>query len=118
MLYTRLSHTNVLLTSHGFQLTAMILFLPPDSSIIEIFPYKYFKPSYFTLSAQFGLFHYWFQVQPTTAKDKGILQYVRLSTCMQDQRCRSYARNQNIYLEEEDRQQIIHLLLRIQYGLV
>ena len=36
--------TDFFLTTHGFQSTAIIL-LPQGATIVEIFPYKYFKPS-------------------------------------------------------------------------
>jgi hypothetical protein len=59
-IYHELHNTDVYVTTHGFQSTA-VMFMPVGSVIIEIFPFRYWKPSYIPLAAQFGvriLFYY------------------------------------------------------------
>ncbi len=104
-----------------------MMFLPPSSTVLEIFPYQYFKPSYFQYATALSINHYWFQVQPPPSTEgtrrrkkawaEWLLTKVTLQHCMEDQRCRSYARKQDITLSEADIDQILALLLRSHYDL-
>lgn len=83
------------------------MFLPPKSLIIEIFPYKYFKQSYFPLAQAYGHSHLWFQSKYVTSR---LLSYVSLEVCMKDQTCRSYARNQDVRLSWTEVNAIVNTL--------
>lgn len=76
-----------------------MIFLRPGALVIEIFPYKYFKPSYFPLYTALDLKHVWFQ---STKVSSRYLQGVSLEACMKNKACRSYARHQDIYLEVKE----------------
>jgi hypothetical protein len=83
------------------------MFLPPGAMVIEIFPYKYFKPSYFPLAERFQINHYWFQ---SKYKSSWILDYIGLETCMKDSFCRSFSRNQDVELSFDEINAIIHIV--------
>lgn len=92
--------------------------MPPKSLLIEIFPYKYFKSSYFHLARSFGIEHRWFQAAtPTSQLMSGALLgmekegVISLEACMKDQVCRSYARSLDIELTEKDLNAIANVIL-------
>jgi hypothetical protein len=71
----------------------------PQSSVFEVFPYKYFKPSYFPLVDVIGLRHQWFQSMRATSS---YLSQISTEACMADQACRSFARTHDIILSEDN----------------
>lgn len=120
-LYQTFQRVDVLVTTHGFQLTGTfylskllsfqivilslflliiaVIFLRPDTLVVEIFPYKYFKPSYFPLYSALDLKHLWFQSARVSSR---YLQGMSLEACMKNKACRSFARHQDIYLESKE----------------
>lgn len=100
MLYSALESSDIFLTTHGFQATAL-MFMRPDAVLIEIFPYKYWKNSYVDLSAQFGLHHRWTQNRVPTSLSRQILRLIPQNTCMASNRCRSMARGDSIAMPQD-----------------
>ena len=99
-LVTALRDTDAFLTTHGFQSTA-VMFMPRGSVIIEIFPYKYFKPSYVPLASVFGVHHHWTQNTAPTSASRFWLRLVSQAVCMGINRCRSLARGDNVAMPLE-----------------
>ncbi|CAN0390427.1 unnamed protein product, partial [Discosporangium mesarthrocarpum] len=64
-LYTQLMEADVLLTPHGFQ-SMLLLFLPRGATILEVFPYKYWKVGYSPLAVEWGVRHEYIMSQPVT----------------------------------------------------
>ena len=91
------------------------MFLPEGAAVIEIFPYKYYKETYFTLSKHFNLTHMYIQSQTVSHQ---LLTYVSLENCMSDLSCRSFARIQNIELTFDEINAIISGLLAKEIQLI
>ena len=94
-LYRELHKTDVFLTTHGFQSTALV-FLREGSVIIEVYPYKYWKPSYLPLAAQFGVHHRWTQNHNPTSPSRLSLRLISQEWCMSINKCRSHARGDSV----------------------
>lgn len=89
---------------------AALFLLPPQTTVIEVFPYRYFKPSYFPLYPKLGIQHYYFQSQYRTPEAAGYLDQIPQLRCLQDKPCRSYARNQDIWLSPEEINLMRHMI--------
>lgn len=110
-LFHLMQSADVLVTTHGFQMMSM-LFLRPHAHVLEHFPHKYFKPTYQPLARALGLRHQWVygsadSVYPSdnmwsAMHAQWVLPRVGLRECMQDMRCRSLARQQDVLLREQD----------------
>lgn len=81
LLYHVMSSARMLITTHGFQSMSKynntidssemfvylnvfyvgLLFMPRGAYLFELFPFRYFKPTYLILSRQYGLIHEWIQ---------------------------------------------------------
>lgn len=107
-LYQELHKTDVFLTTHGFQSTALV-FLPEGSVIIEIFPFRYWKPSYVPLAAQFGIHHRWAQNETPTSPSRWLLRVIPQDWCMDINKCRSHARGDSVAMPRDH----IDLVIRI-----
>lgn len=95
LLHHALRDADLFLSTHGFQATAL-MFMKPGATLLEVFPFRYWKDSYVALSAQFGIRHRWIQNQSPTSWSRRFLWLVPQSVCMQFNRCRSHARADNI----------------------
>ena len=100
LLHAVLRTTNVLLTTHGFQATASLL-LPPQAILFEIFPYKYFKPSYLNMVRQLGIHHRWVQNAQPTSNSRMVLRLISQNWCMNSNRCRTHARGDSVQVTDD-----------------
>lgn len=107
-LYHELHKTDVFLTTHGFQSTALV-FLPEGSVIIEIFPFRYWKASYIPLAAQFGVHHRWAQNEGPTSLSRWPLWFISQEWCMSLNKCRSHARGDSVAMPVDH----IDLVIRV-----
>ena len=95
LLHRALRDADLFLSTHGFQATAL-MFMKPGATLLEVFPFRYWKDSYVALCAQFGIRHRWIQNQSPTSWSRNFLWLMPQSVCMQFNRCRSHARADNI----------------------
>ena len=65
-----------------------LMFMQPGAVLLEVFPYKYFKPSYIPLAESFGLRHRWVQNDEPTSPSRQWLRFVPQSVCMRINKCR------------------------------
>lgn len=85
---------------------------------MEIFPYKYYKESYFPLSQQFNVQHRWTQNNRPTSWSRMILNLISQERCMESLRCRSYARADNVALNENQEAAILKTIEEIEVSLM
>ena len=112
-----LQNADIFLTTHGFQSTAVI-FMKPGSVLLEVFPYKYYKESYFAVAYQFAVHHLWTQnIQPTSLSAQ-VLRGVSQGTCMADVQCRSFARSMNVELPPFHMEYILNAMKQVQTGVL
>ncbi|CAM9997549.1 unnamed protein product, partial [Choristocarpus tenellus] len=64
-LYSELMDTDLLLTPHGFQ-SMLLLFLPIGATILEVFPYKYWKAGYAPLATEWWVRYEYIMSHPVT----------------------------------------------------
>ena len=101
----------IIIYSYSTVLFHIALFLlPPETKVIEIFPYKYFKPSYFPLYLTLDLHHRYFQSQYRNQHVVSYIGDIPQDTCFADKVCRSFARNQDIYLLPAEINLIRHMM--------
>ena len=117
LLYNSLRNAQVLLTTHGFQSTAL-LFLPKGAVLIEIFPYKYFKESYGALCDQLGIHHRFAQNRWPSSMSRLPLYLVPMSICMKIRRCRSYARGDSVAMPKDHISIVVGNLVLVEKGLL
>ena len=115
LLHLALHDADVFLTTHGFQALAL-LFLKPGAVLIEIFPYKYFKPSYLKLSGTYGVHHRWRQNASPTSLTHAALRLVPQATCMRHRRCRSHARGDSVVMTDDDVAFVINVTRDVEAG--
>lgn len=94
-----LREVDVLITPHGFQ-SMLVLFLPENSIIFEVFPYKYYKRGYGPLSGEIGVHHYGVMSPPLSWDRKWTLPLITTQTCMESKECRNYARTDNVHMNK------------------
>ena len=105
-LYALFADCDLLLSTHGFQNTAL-MFLRPGAALVEIFPFKYWKNSYVDLAAKFGVVHAWAQNQAPTSMSRFILHLVPQAWCMSSNRCRTLARGDDVLMPPDHLQLVI-----------
>ena len=106
-----LNDVDVLVTPHGFQ-SVLLIFLPRTSLLFEIYPFRYYKPAYAPMSIEFGVMHGKVMSRPTRWDTSLILRHLETSTCFKYKSCRSYARNQDVVLEEDKVDYLVKLISR------
>jgi hypothetical protein len=117
LLYLALGQADIFLTTHGFQSTAL-LFMKRGAVLIEVFPYKYFKPSYIRLSATYGIHHRWIQnSQPTSVSRQG-LRLISIEACMKRRKCRSHARGDSVQVTPLDLLFILNVTRDVESGVL
>ncbi|CAM9501840.1 unnamed protein product [Ectocarpus sp. 6 AP-2014] len=104
-LYSQLMDADMLLTPHGFQ-SMLLLFLPPGATILEVFPYKYWKEGYAPLAKEWGVRHEHIMSRPVSWEKQLALFFVPLERCMKSIHCRKWSRNADVRLEEHHLRQI------------
>jgi hypothetical protein len=72
--------------------------MKPRSTIIEIFPYKYFKPTYVNLAPTYGIHHRMIIIDHPTTWEHYALYLIQQETCYSLRRCRSIARKMDLLL--------------------
>jgi hypothetical protein len=76
--------------------------------LFECFPYKYWKEGYQHLAWEYGLHHRWIQQPHAISWDRKILlTLLPQSVCMKYGQCRSYARGDDVRINEEQLNEII-----------
>ena len=95
-----LNDVDVLVTPHGFQ-SILLIFLPRTSLLFEIYPFRYYKPAYAPMSIEFGVMHGKVMSPPTRWDTSLILRHLETSTCFKYKSCRSYARSQDVVLDQD-----------------
>lgn len=101
--------------------------MKPDSHVFEVFPHKYFKPTYFSLSKAMSVHHAWqygsadsVYQEPdllkslSTTSARWVLPLISLKQCMQNIKCRSLARQQDLKLRREDIDAIHKIIMQIE----
>ncbi|CAN0334042.1 unnamed protein product [Ectocarpus sp. 12 AP-2014] len=104
-LYSQLMDADMLLTPHGFQ-SMLLLFLPPGATILEVFPYKYWKEGYAPLAKEWGVRHEHIMSRPVSWEKRLALFFVPLERCMKSIHCRKWSRSADVRLEEHHLRQI------------
>jgi hypothetical protein len=74
----------------------LLLFLPRPSLLFEVYPYRYFKPAYAPLSAEYGILHGRVMSPPQSWWNAVLLKGIPTSTCMLTLTCREFARSDNV----------------------
>jgi hypothetical protein len=108
-LYRRLSTVDVLVTPHGFQ-SMMMLFMQPHSLLIEIFNFRYFRDGYRVLAEELGLSYFSLKNKRPTSLSRLVLLGVPEYVCMQFNRCRHFARTDDVSVSSVDRSQIVAVI--------
>ncbi|CAM9729084.1 unnamed protein product [Ascophyllum nodosum] len=98
-LYSQLMDADMLLTPHGFQ-SMLLLFLPPGATILEVFPYKYWKDGYAPLAQEWGVRHEYIMSRPVSWVKRLGLFFVPLDRCMKSISCRKWSRGADVLLEK------------------
>ncbi|CAM9698936.1 unnamed protein product [Scytosiphon promiscuus] len=104
-LYSQLMDADMLLTPHGFQ-SMLLLFLPPGATVLEVFPYKYWKEGYAPLAKEWGVRHEHIMSRPVSWEKRLALFFVPLERCMKSIHCRKWSRGADVRLEEHHLRQI------------
>jgi hypothetical protein len=115
LLRQALHDTDIFLTTHGFQCSALI-FMKPGSVLLEVFPFRYYKPSYLNLCAQFGIHHRFIQNRAPTSLNRQVLRLVSEETCMKYNKCRSHARGDFISMPEDHMDYVVDVARQVVNG--
>ena len=95
------------------------MFMKKGSVLFEVYPYKYYKRSYFPLTAQFDVHHVFVQnVDPTSLSAQMWLQNVPLEECMKTFQCRKFARKQDIDMTPSHMAELLHVVHQVESGRV
>lgn len=87
------------------------------AAIVEVFPYNYFRKTYFPLSTQFGVHHFWTQnPHPSAAAAGAVLRMVSQEDCMDNLFCRSYARSVDLSMPAAHVDLVLAVASDIQQG--
>jgi hypothetical protein len=71
--------------------------------VVEVFPFRYFKPTYQLLAKALGINSYFLENDAPTSVKNEILRLVPSTEyCMQYLSCRGYARGDNVVLRPSD----------------
>lgn len=92
--------------------------MKPGAAIFEVFPYKYFKPSYMKLAATYGLHHRWTQNTEPTSWNRVSLSLISQESCMKSRRCRSYARGDTVSMNQDHIMAVVEFAREIENGTI
>eukprot|EP01031_Cornospumella_fuschlensis_P035905 gene35905-43552_t len=100
--FHRFQTADVLLSTHGFQMTGL-LFLPPTTHIVEYFPFMYLRFTYALLARSLHLQYTYAQAQKEQVLSQvaARLASVSLEDCMDEIKCRSFAREQDALMSKD-----------------
>lgn len=84
--------------------------MKPGALLFEIFPYKYFKPSYIPLCQTFQVHHRFLTVDAPVSWNRQYLRVISTKDCMKDIHCRSHARGDFVSLTDAQIRQIVDTL--------
>ena len=96
-IYHDFNRADVVLTVHGYQAVGT-LFMRENSHIVEIFNFRYFKPTYILLAGEMRVSHNWFQDEVPTSMSRMILSLISQDMCMSSGWCRDFARKDDVIL--------------------
>ena len=84
----------------------------PGATVVEWFPYKYFKPTYQLLATPLGIHSYYRSNKVPSSYSSEILRLVpSAEACMKHLRCRGYARSDDVVITEADIEYIIKRII-------
>lgn len=109
------------------------MFMKPGAVLLEIFPYKYHRTSYYPLSQRFSLHYRSMQnTAPIHSGEGGItslvaslatgapsaqlLKMVSQGACMRDLKCRSYARSRDIMMPTSHMELVLQTMEDVERG--
>jgi hypothetical protein len=84
-----------------------LLFMRPNTLLMEIFNYKYRKNTYKTIAREMNVKYTSYQNKAPTSLSRQPLRYYTESECMNSGWCRHYARNDDIVLDRSTMESII-----------
>lgn len=131
LLHLALHDADLYVTAHGYQSLGTddttckkylpiscdrvgLLFMKKGSTILEIFPYKYFKPSYVDLAPTYGVHHRMIKIDHPTTWEHYALYFISRETCFKIRKCRSFARKMDLQLTEEHIQSVVNIAREIE----
>lgn len=89
-----------------------LLFLRAGTTVVEWFPYRYFKPTYQLLAHSLNINSYY---RTSKAPGSYAMELLRLvpseEACMKHLRCRGYARSDDVVLTDNDVDYIIKRIM-------
>lgn len=91
-----------------------LLFLKPEATLFEVFPFRYFKPTYRDICHQYGLNHQYIQNTAPTSLSRQVLRMVGEAQCMSNKKCRSFARGDDVHMTENHIQVVIDTMKSIE----
>ena len=95
------------------------MFMKKGSVLFEVYPYKYYKRSYFPLTNQFDVHHVFVQnVDPTSLSAQVWLHNVPLEECMKTFQCRKFARKQDIDMFPMHMAELLEVIHQVEAGRV
>ena len=89
--------------------------MKPNATLFEIFPFRYFKKTYFHLTHQYGIQHEWVQNEYPTLLSRQILRTLTQKQCMKNRSCRSFARGDDVSVNNRHIQQIVRAMMHIEH---
>lgn len=87
--------------------------MKPNATLFEVFPYKYFKDSYVRLCSSFGLQHAFVQNEQAADYSRMILNALSLRECMSSLKCRTFARNADVFMTKRDIAKLVDVMKQI-----
>lgn len=87
--------------------------------MIEVFPYNYYRETYFSLCNRFGIHHFWVQnEQADTSSTIGstLLPMISTKRCMDDLKCRSFARGMDVSMSHNHLKVVTEAMKKIEQG--
>ena len=88
--------------------------MPEFSTLFEIFPYKYFKPSYLNICKTYNIKHKWTQNNKPASFSRQVLRAIDQKSCMDNLNCRTYARGDDVFISNSDVKEVINVMLGIE----
>ena len=106
-LAAQLADADIFVTPHGFQ-SMLLLLLPPQALVFELYPHLYFKPGYQPLAQSMGLRHAYSTSPPNNAWVRGLARLMTTETCMAWKLCRRFVRKSDVELTDAALKQLVH----------